>query len=268
MAEYSKTIGVSSKQIWVPTPTDIMKRAALMDLFKPCLSKPGAVLEIGCGVGALIYELIRNGFWGKGVDFSENGLNIAKAFNQTNENKFIFGSSISEDDFGPYDYVIAIAVLEHIEDDVGCLRQWHNLLKADGKLLLAVPGHMSLWGSNDVWAGHYRRYERLGLFETVTDAGFSVQKIHAYGYPVINLIKCILESTIYNRIERLRKNSKVTIEEASSNSGIDRDNWSKLFWIYSSNIFKPVWKILFLIQGLFYNTEKGTGYILLAEKKQ
>lgn len=267
--KYSKTIGVSSQQLWVPTPTDIMKRAALFDLFKPCLSEPGAVLEIGCGVGALIHDLLRNDFWGKGVDSSENAIKIAKALNQEGGKKFTFESSTNKDDLGSYDYLVSIAVLEHIEDDVECLKQWSHFLKPNGKLLLAVPGHMSMWGPNDVWAGHYRRYERSDLIETVTKAGFSLKTIHAYGYPLINFIKHILDKRIGNKINRLKnKGADVIRQEATSNSGIDRAGWSKIFWIYSSPVFAILWEILFFIQRLFYNTEKGIGYILLAEKEE
>ncbi len=268
MKKYNETIGVYSEHIWIPTPTDIMKRAALIDVFKPCLSNPGSVIEIGSGAGALIQELMLHGFWGKGVETSENALNVARAFCQEGDKKFIFEPATSNEDIGSYDYVIAIAVLEHIEDDINALRQWRQFLRPGGKMLIAVPGHMALWGPNDVWAGHYRRYDRSALIETVGEADFSIEAVHAYGYPLINLIKRILRKKIGNRVYRTQKlNSEFTKEEASSNSGIDRGKWSQIFFIYSSRIFNIVWRFMFFIQSLFYNTEKGTGYILLAEKK-
>jgi hypothetical protein len=65
-------------------------------------------------------------------------------------------------------------VIEHLADDLAALRQAHNLLSANGKLLLTVPAHMNLWSYSDKFAGHYRRYEYNDLAERLQSAGFTI----------------------------------------------------------------------------------------------
>ncbi|MGH7965439.1 MAG: class I SAM-dependent methyltransferase, partial [Candidatus Binatia bacterium] len=55
-----------------------------------------------------------------------------------------------------FDIVLALDVLEHIDDDVASLREAARLLKPDGLLVVTVPALPSLWGSQDV-VSHHRR---------------------------------------------------------------------------------------------------------------
>lgn len=63
-------------------------------------------------------------------------------------------------------------VLEHIEDDVGALRQVHHLLEPGGKIYISVPAHQALFSSEDIEAGHFRRYSRKSLTKALSAAGF------------------------------------------------------------------------------------------------
>jgi SAM-dependent methyltransferase len=66
-------------------------------------------------------------------------------------------------------------VLEHLDDDVGQLREVHRLLAPGGRLYLTVPKHHWLWSAHDVQAGHQRRYSTTGLLDVVRAAGFEVE---------------------------------------------------------------------------------------------
>src|SRR3546814_13621988 len=59
-----------------------------------------------------------------------------------------------------FNMVCAFDVLEHIEDDRLAIQEWIRWLAPNGKMILSVPAHRSRWGAGDVWAGHYRRYDR------------------------------------------------------------------------------------------------------------
>ena len=63
-------------------------------------------------------------------------------------------------------------VLEHIEDDRGCLREMHEALVPGGRLGLYLPARQELYGSLDDAVGHYRRYGRSELATKVREAGF------------------------------------------------------------------------------------------------
>lgn len=58
-----------------------------------------------------------------------------------------------------FDLVIALDILEHIEDDDRCLLESHRVLEKQGKLIVTVPALPSLWSIKDKLLHHYRRYE-------------------------------------------------------------------------------------------------------------
>ena len=49
-------------------------------------------------------------------------------------------------------------VLEHVEDDLGFLRELHRAVTPGGHLYLTVPAYSWLWSHDDVVAGHFRRH--------------------------------------------------------------------------------------------------------------
>jgi SAM-dependent methyltransferase len=267
LVKYDPIIGAYSLGIpWVPTPTEIMKRKAILDMIDSCT--PGSVLEIGCGSGALIYDLALKTFWGKGIDTSIEALTIARALTQSCARNFRLDSEIDETDKKSYDYVFSIAVLEHIKEDGDALRQWGECLKPNGILVLAVPAHQKLWGRNDELSGHYRRYEHYDLIRLVNNAGFSVISSYSYGYPAINILKSINKwISEIKAYRKRRKRIRVTKSEGTAKSGIDRRIWQKLFGLYSGYLFKYLWKILFSLQRKYYGSDKGTGYVLMAKLK-
>jgi len=72
------------------------------------------------------------------------------------------------------DTIIMVNVLEHIEDDVGTLKQIHRTLRSGGALLLFVPALRFLYSRLDLEHGHFRRYEKRELEIKVQKAGFEV----------------------------------------------------------------------------------------------
>jgi SAM-dependent methyltransferase len=67
--------------------------------------------------------------------------------------------------------VLALDVLEHLDDDAACLRECAGLLEPGGLLVLTVPALPSLWGRQDVVSHHRRRYTRRSLNEAFRQAG-------------------------------------------------------------------------------------------------
>jgi len=72
------------------------------------------------------------------------------------------------------DIVVAMDVLEHIEDDASALREILRVLRPGGHLVITVPAHQALWSAHDVSLGHVRRYSRAHLMQTLADSHFSV----------------------------------------------------------------------------------------------
>lgn len=65
-------------------------------------------------------------------------------------------------------------VVEHIEDDAGFLQRLAARLVPGGWLYLTVPAYPCLWSSEDVEAGHFRRYTRATLAAVVARAGYAL----------------------------------------------------------------------------------------------
>lgn len=76
---------------------------------------------------------------------------------------------------GSLDAVVSSNVLEHLLDDVGCLRLLHEGLRPGGALAVFVPARAELFGSLDTSVGHLRRYTRPLLRQRLEDAGFFVE---------------------------------------------------------------------------------------------
>ena len=71
-------------------------------------------------------------------------------------------------------------VIEHIADDVTFLKTCRAALTPGGYVYLTVPALGVLWSSDDEFAGHYRRYSRNTLAETLSKAGFELVALSAF----------------------------------------------------------------------------------------
>ncbi len=65
-------------------------------------------------------------------------------------------------------------VIEHIEDDHGFLNTIHKNLGPSGKVFITVPAYKFLWATDDLAAGHYRRYTLDSLHKTLESCSFRV----------------------------------------------------------------------------------------------
>jgi len=70
-----------------------------------------------------------------------------------------------------FDLVLALDVLEHLDDDAAGLREAARLVKPGGLLLVTVPALPSLWGGQDVVSHHRRRYVNRTLRDVFIRAG-------------------------------------------------------------------------------------------------
>jgi hypothetical protein len=71
-------------------------------------------------------------------------------------------------------------VLEHIEDDVAAVGTLGAALQPDGRLVLLVPAHPSLFSELDRAFGHYRRYTGASLARIVDNAGLRIVDVRSF----------------------------------------------------------------------------------------
>lgn len=98
-------------------------------------------------------------------------------------------------------------VLEHVEDDNRFLSSIYDKMPKGGRLILTVPAFMSLWSSEDVKLGHYRRYKRTDLRNQLESNGFCVlysNYFFSFLYIPIWLVRVMMEKLkISKRSEEL-----------------------------------------------------------------
>jgi SAM-dependent methyltransferase len=134
------------------------------------------ILDLGCGTGGVLAHLGRFGL-ACGIDPSpeavgychERGLPVA------------LGSGL-ELPFrdGSFAAVLALDVIEHVEDDVGMLREARRVLRPGGIVVITVPALPWLWSSHDVVNHHFRRYMRATLSRAVRAGGLTPVKVSYY----------------------------------------------------------------------------------------
>ena len=72
--------------------------------------------------------------------------------------------------------VVALDVLEHLDDDAAAAREIWESLEPGGVLVATVPAYTILWSSHDVALGHQRRYRRRQLRDVLESAGFAIER--------------------------------------------------------------------------------------------
>lgn len=247
---------------WVPAPRYLLRRDLLLRIFEAV--RPGHVLEMGCGSGALLRELSQRGYTCAGVDFSKSAIRVAKEMNAHCSTVRV-SESLADELPDSFDYLCAFEVLEHIEDDLGVLRDWSRYLKRDGTLVISVPAHPERWNAADVWAGHFRRYRREGLTERVTEAGYQVTEVQCYGFPLANMMERF-SSGIYKRQNTAEEREDFDKKKRTEESGTDRRLLARLWPFYSLPPMTYVMRLFWMLQRLTSHSDRGIGYIVVARK--
>jgi len=148
----------------------------ILELIEPHLGDE--VLEVGAGHGTFTEMLARKAKRVVACDLSERCADrLRERFSGDEHVEVLHGSIDSADTHGPFDSVVLINVLEHIEDDDGALRDARSLLKRGGRVVLWVPAFSFLYSDFDRKIGHHRRYGRTRLRTQLADVGYEVRTV-------------------------------------------------------------------------------------------
>ena len=78
------------------------------------------------------------------------------------------------------DLVLFMDVLEHVDDDVGLLKEYIAKTKPGTKFFITVPAFEFLWSAHDDFLEHRRRYTIGSLEQAIVSAGAKPQSMHYY----------------------------------------------------------------------------------------
>ena len=107
---------------------------------------PGRTLDIGCGTGSLTAELMRRGHDVVSQDASPAIADLCRRHlaDQGLPTEQVRTGLIEDIDAQErYDNVVALDVIEHIEDDAAAVRAMRDALAPGGTLLITVPGRLA-----------------------------------------------------------------------------------------------------------------------------
>ena len=248
---------------WVRPPRFLL-RLDLVRRLLPRLSKHQPVLEVGFGAGAMLEELAARGFGPVvGIDFSAAAARLAAnrlaRFPPESRPKILRATLDALDPVKvQFHSILAFEVLEHVEDDRGLLAQAFRLLAPGGRMLASVPAHQHRFSVVDELVGHVRRYEREQLTARFVEAGFEVEELWCYGYPLANLLERVRRSV--TRPPEPGSREALRLRSAESGNLVPARGLVKL-------LVRPATMTPFLLaQRLFLGTDRGDGYLLLARK--
>jgi len=146
-------------------------RRTVLDVVIARLGLPqrARILDAGCGSGRNMVELARRGTV-TGIELSETSVALAR---QRDAGEVVAGSVLempfADDSF---DLAVSLDVIEHLEDDLGALRELRRTVAPGGSLLVTVPAYQWLWSGHDEINHHHRRYTRRSLQRVAEQAGW------------------------------------------------------------------------------------------------
>ncbi|MGQ0663469.1 MAG: methyltransferase domain-containing protein [Pseudomonadota bacterium] len=158
------------------TMADILKTMAearnynawLLDLVRGFLRDQA--VDFGAGIGTFARSLRERGVR---VMCVEPDLDMAR---RLGEDGFEVHPDLGALAAGSVAAVYSLNVLEHIEDDLGALKEIRRVLSPGGRLVLYVPAFQVLYSSFDRNQGHRRRYSARTLLSLVEAAGLEVRR--------------------------------------------------------------------------------------------
>ncbi|HXK37074.1 MAG TPA: class I SAM-dependent methyltransferase [Candidatus Paceibacterota bacterium] len=172
-AEQEQYASLGRNYWWLGSKYDV-----IIDLVRRNLHRIGSselsLLDVGCGPGNIVDLLLPFGRT-YGIDPSPDAVRIAAGRGFT-ELRVADVEHIPYPD-AMFDIVTAIDIVEHVEDDLGALREIRRVLKPGGILFFSVPAYQFLWGDNDDLFGHKRRYTRSEIRTKLKQSGFMCQQV-------------------------------------------------------------------------------------------
>ena len=175
------------------------KRHLLRALLDP-LEPPRRIVDLGCGSGGVLRDWIGSAL-GIGVDRSPTALRICASRGLAH----LVRADLERPPLAPerFDTVLALDVIEHLDDDVGFLRRSGTLCAKGGRLIVAVPAFPFLWSRHDETFEHRRRYTAGSLERVVRSAGLEPVRItytNALLFPVAALWRVLISRLAGGRL--------------------------------------------------------------------
>jgi SAM-dependent methyltransferase len=150
-------------------------RRWLSDLVRPYLGDDP--IEVGAGLGLHARDWLEHTGRLTVAEGDEERLAALRAAFAGEPGVRVRHLLLPAEETGEHSAVVALNVLEHIEQDVAALRSMAGLLRPGGAAVLIVPAFQSAMSAFDHKVGHVRRYTLRSLAGALSGAGLHIEEL-------------------------------------------------------------------------------------------
>ena len=130
-------------------PGQYVRHKRVLELIDDLGGIPGTVLDVGCGTGVLVCELLKRGHAVFGVDLSESMIArsrrmVAEVVPDHRDNSHLDTGDAEQLDFEAsyFDIVVASGLAEYLESDELFFRECSRVLKPGGKVIISFRNRL------------------------------------------------------------------------------------------------------------------------------
>ena len=175
--------GFVARHPWWRARSDLVLRLLAVE----GILAPSSVIDAGCGWGVTLSRLERDGFEATGADISPRALDrLDRPGRRLVELDLTRPLPARHPQF---EAVLALDVIEHIDDDRGAVRALGQLAQPGGLVVVSVPALPELFSEFDAVQGHRRRYLPETLASAFEETGLRLDRTFWWGSWMIPLLR-------------------------------------------------------------------------------
>jgi SAM-dependent methyltransferase len=162
-------------------------RLTLALLARHGVAPPASVLDAGCGWGVTLSALERHRFAAAGLDVSPDALDRL----DRPARRLILADLTQPLPAGhpTFDAVLALDVIEHLDDDRAAVARVAALARPGGLVMLSVPALQHLYSEFDEVQGHRRRYDEAALRAACAGSLLEIERVLWWGRSFVPLLR-------------------------------------------------------------------------------
>jgi len=201
-------------------PIDNLSRNYALTAMSSILDHQGIILDVGCSSGYLLNE-IKLRYPNANLIGADYLPEIVSRCSEKYQNIPMLQFDLRKCPLpdNSLDGVVALNVLEHIDEDEKALAHIFRVLKPGGMAYIEVPAGPTLYDFYDQVLMHHRRYSRKELIQKSKNAGFEVIRAFGIGWVLFPLFFAVKKKNRWLEKRLSEEGKKVLVAKAIQKTG-------------------------------------------------